>query len=203
MVDTVYILTNPAMPGFVKIGRTSVDDMGIRLAQLYTTGVPFPFDVAYAVNVENSVEVERALHFAFGPSRVNPKREFFKIEAEQAIVILKLLDVEDATQRIEDLPSTIPNEEVQAATDYKSRQPNFNFREMGIPINAILQAVDRADIATVIGDRRVTFRGLELSLTAATKLMLAVDYSPRPAIYWTYDGRILLDIYRETYSSGG
>jgi len=79
----VYVLVNPAMPGLVKIGRTSQEEVGTRLAQLYNTGVPVPFELKYACRVPNSDEVESALHIAFGPQRINPKREFFRIEPEQ------------------------------------------------------------------------------------------------------------------------
>jgi hypothetical protein len=84
----VYVLVNPAMPGLVKIGRTSQEDVGTRLAQLYTTGVPVPFELKYACRVPNPEEVESALHLAFGPQRINPRREFFRIEPEQAIAFL-------------------------------------------------------------------------------------------------------------------
>ena len=39
----VYVLTNPAMPGIVKIGKTSRSDIHARLNELYSTGVPLPF----------------------------------------------------------------------------------------------------------------------------------------------------------------
>jgi T5orf172 domain len=51
MLQIVYVLTNPAMPGLVKIGKTYADDVGVRLGQLYTTGVPLPFDLAFACKV--------------------------------------------------------------------------------------------------------------------------------------------------------
>jgi carbon storage regulator CsrA len=84
----VYVLTNPAMPGMVKIGKTS-RGMDARLNELYSTGVPLPFECAYAARVSDEGTVERAFHLAFGPYRVNPKREFFSIEPEQAIALLK------------------------------------------------------------------------------------------------------------------
>lgn len=31
-LQIVYVLTNPAMPGFVKIGKTLVEDVSLRLA---------------------------------------------------------------------------------------------------------------------------------------------------------------------------
>ena len=76
------------MPGLVKIGKSSQDDHNTRVSQLYTTGVPVPFDIEYACSVPNPAEVESALHAAFGPQRINPRREFFEIDAEQAISIL-------------------------------------------------------------------------------------------------------------------
>jgi hypothetical protein len=44
MVDIVYILTNEAMPGLIKIGCTNVE-LASRIKQLYTTGVPLPFEL--------------------------------------------------------------------------------------------------------------------------------------------------------------
>ncbi len=38
--EIVYVLTNPAMPGLVKIGKTNQKDIEERMKQLYTTGVP-------------------------------------------------------------------------------------------------------------------------------------------------------------------
>ena len=42
MEGTVYVLTNPAIENLVKIEKTT-RDVSLRLADLYTTGVPFPF----------------------------------------------------------------------------------------------------------------------------------------------------------------
>jgi len=47
-LSIVYVLTNSAMPGLVKIGYTAQDDANSRIAQLYTTGVPVPFTIEYA-----------------------------------------------------------------------------------------------------------------------------------------------------------
>ena len=95
----VYVLTNPAMPGMVKIGKTS-RGMSRRLTELYSTGVPLPFECAYAARVEDESKVERAFHQAFGPYRINPRREFFDIEPEQAIALLELMAVENLTPEL-------------------------------------------------------------------------------------------------------
>ena len=71
----VYVLTNPAMPGLVKIGKTTKLEVDGRMRQLYGTGVPVPFDCAFACQVKDATEVEKALHIAFGKNRINPNRE--------------------------------------------------------------------------------------------------------------------------------
>jgi hypothetical protein len=202
-LQVVYVLTNPAMPGFVKIGKTLLEDVSQRLAQLYTTGVPFPFELAFACKVPNADEVERALHRAFAPYRANPKREFFNIEGEQAIAILRLLHVQDATAEIARLPTSIPADEVQAGQQYTARRPNLNFREMGIPTGSVLHFVEGEATVTVAGEKKVMLDGEEMSLTAATRQLLGLEYSVAPGPYWTYDGKLLRAIYDDTYGQQG
>jgi len=83
-VGHVYIMLNPAMPGMVKIGRTR-DQTKARARQLHSTGVPRAFVVLWQELVHDSDEVEEKLHERFKASRVNPRREFFEIEPQEAI----------------------------------------------------------------------------------------------------------------------
>lgn len=85
----VYILTNPSMPGLIKIGKTRLNPID-RAAQLHTTGVPAGFQVEYACRTPDPEAVEQAMHVAFGPTRLSHKREFFQITPEQAIAVLSL-----------------------------------------------------------------------------------------------------------------
>ena len=78
MEGSVYVLTNPAMPKMVKIGKTT-RDVELRLADLYSTGVPLPFECEYAAKVKDVDKTEKAFHTAFEPSRVNPKKYFFDL----------------------------------------------------------------------------------------------------------------------------
>jgi hypothetical protein len=198
-LSIVYVLTNPAMPGLVKIGRTSTEDAVARIAQLYSTGVPFPFKLEFACKVDNPDEVEQALHRAFAPNRVNPKREFFSIEPDQATAILKLLHVQDATSEVDITPSSIGTQEVNAGTEYAARRPNFNFEEMGIPIGSELKFTETDASVFVIAPKKVKLGDDELSLTAATRTLLGLAYSVAPGPYWTFEGRSLRDIYDRTY----
>jgi hypothetical protein len=195
----VYVLTNPAMPGLVKIGRTSHDDASIRIAQLYSTGVPVPFTIEFAGRVPNAEEVEKALHTAFAPNRVNPKREFFRIDPEQAIAILKLLHTEDATTEILQQPTGLDQQSIAAAEHLKARRPPLNFEEMSIPIGSSLQSIHDDTIVTVVSPKKVRMGEEEMSLTAATRQVLGLEYSVAPSPHWTYQGRLLREIYEETY----
>ena len=46
----VYLLTNPAMPGMVKIGKTG-PGAEARMKDLYTTGVPLKLECAYSTRI--------------------------------------------------------------------------------------------------------------------------------------------------------
>ncbi len=201
-LSVVYVLTNSAMPGLVKIGKTSQEDHNTRVSQLYTTGVPVPFDIEYACRVPNPTEVETALHRAFAPQRINPRREFFAIEPEQAIAILRLLNVEDVTDEVKSETDGISSQDREAATRLRSRRPSLNFEEMGIPIGSQLNSTETEDIATVLDSKRVKFRDSEAtSLTAATREMLNLSYSVKPTPYWSFCGKNLQEIYDETYTT--
>jgi hypothetical protein len=199
----VYVLTNPALPGLVKIGKTSRADVRSRMRELYSTGVPFPFDCAFACKVKDSAEVEQALHFALGRSRVNPNREFFDIEPERVIAILKLLKVDDVTTDIEkELDTDITTEEKASAEVAKGkRRPRLDYHDLDIPNDSVLVFKGRDDRVTITSNRKVSFEGQECSLASATRkiLGLAEDYAIQPSPYWTYNGKLLRDIYNEVH----
>ena len=198
-MNVVYVLTNSAMPGLVKIGHTSQEDANVRIGQLYTTGVPVPFELAFACKVQNAEDVEKALHTAFGPNRINPKREFFRIDPEQAIAILRLLHTEDATREVSQQPTGIDQQSVAAAEQLRSRRPNLNFEEMDIPIGSILQSTRDETTVTVVAAKRVKLGEEEMSLTAATREMLGNEHDVAPGPFWTFNGKRISEIYEETY----
>lgn len=202
----VYVLTNPAMPGLVKLGQTQ-DSAKTRIAQLYTTGLPFPFTLEFACRVENPAEVEQALHTAFAPQRVNPRREFFRIEPGQAIAILRLLHTEDATAAVAAEPAGPDAQELaagEAAGEQfrRTRRPNLNFHEMGIADGSVLSSTAREQQQVIVtGAKKVKLGDEEMSLTAATRAVLGLDYSVAPGPYWIFEGRLLQEIYDATYPS--
>ena len=168
--------------------------------ELYNhSGVPVPFDCVLAVQVEDPSKVERALHEAFRPNRFNPKREFFKIDPEQAVAALSLAEGEVVTPSVNEGNSVIPEAERSSSERLRRRRPNLNFREMGIEPGSILEPTTGEETAFVVDDRRVSFRDQEMYLTEATKQRDGLSYSVAPTGYWHYKGRNLGEIYRETY----
>jgi hypothetical protein len=201
-IGIVYLLSNPAMPNLIKIGFTANEDIKVRMAQIYSSGVPLPFECIYASKVRNHDKVEKALHRAFGPDRINPKREFFEIEADQAIAIIKLLEIEDVTPKVAKEKEVIDEIERDAGEEYsKKKRPRFNFAEMNIPVGSTLVSISNGETATVVNDRTVNFRGEDTSLTNATKIVLENSYHVAPGPYWTYNGKKLREIYNEPYTN--
>jgi hypothetical protein len=85
----VYLLSNPSMPGMVKIGRT-IRDPAKRAAELTSSsGVPTPFHLEGYVLSPDAVKTEAAVHRAVKGRRVNSRREFFHIEPARALSIMR------------------------------------------------------------------------------------------------------------------
>ena len=195
----VYVLTNPAMPGSVKIGYSKNEDANARIADLYSTGVPVPFKIEFACRVESAREIEQALHIAFAPNRINPRREFFEIDPEQAIAILRLLHTEDATIEVIQQPSDLDEQSIAARTQLASKLPSLNFEEMGIPVGGVLQSADSDVTVTVFDAKKVRLQDEPMSLSKATRIVLGLNYNVRPVSHWTYLGRSLREMYNQTY----
>jgi len=200
--NAVYVLTNKAMPNMVKIGFTSQVDAKIRIAELYTTGVPLPFNIEWVCRTKNAAEAEKALHKAFKHNRVNESREFFSIEPEQAIGILQLLNAENITSEVEKQPTPIDSQSIAAEKKFKPKRPNLDFDKIGVPIGSALQSTkDPAFSATVVGAKKVKIGNEEMSLTEATRraMKLAAGYPIQPAPHWKFNGQLLQDLYEKTY----
>ena len=201
----VYVLTNEAMPSMIKIGRTSGEGVERRVAELSrASGVPLPFQVAVARVVHDAAVVERALHVAFAPDRVNPAREFFAIDAYRAVALINAFPGRDLTPQAEqaaerEIERAEPGA-VQAARLYnRGHRPDLSFSDIGVPIGGVIRQTRTGDEARVFEPRRVEFRGEVMSLTRAQRLATGVEHSVRAAPYWSYEGRSLAELYDEAH----
>lgn len=203
----VYVLTNEAMPGIVKIGRTSGDTVERRVAELSrATGVPLPFRVAVARRVHDAVKVEKALHVAFGRERVNPAREFFSIEPFRLIELLNAFPGSDLTPETEAAAEReVKKEEPRAyeaerSFEQKKRRPPLNFEEMGLSIGSELVHVETGDVIEIVEAKKVRLRDEVVSLTRAQMIISGAPYAVQPGRYWrAADGRTISEHYEATY----
>ncbi len=200
----VYLLTNPVMPGLVKIGMTAQEDIDKRMKELYTTGVPVPFECQFAcrVNKSDCLKIEKALHKAFEPQRINANREFFRIQVEQAKAILELFHHTDVTDVVKDeITNDLTEDDKEASLKAQVHRPALNFYEMGIQKGDVLTWKDDPSITvTVASERKILYQGEECSISALSAQLKGykVKYiAPGPC--WLYKEKLLNDIYDETY----
>ncbi len=201
----VYVLTNDAMPNMVKIGRTSGEGVERRVAELSrATGVPLPFKVAVARAVHDARVVEKALHIAFGPDRINPSREFFSIAPERAVAIINAFPGQELTPQTEQaveraVEAAEPGTMAAAREFERKRRPPLNFYEMGIPMGSMLIHAASGETAEVVEPKKVNFRGEVVSLTRAQQWVTGMDYAVQPGRHWTFNGQTIDVFYEETY----
>jgi hypothetical protein len=210
----VYILTNPCLDGWVKIGMSSRNNIDERLAELnQPTNLPLSYR-AYAIyEVENPLEVEKHIHNLFDtidanlharetlPSGRVREREFFRISKERAFNVLKsvaaLRGDGEHLKRITPTEEQIEEEEI---AETASRRPNFKFSMVGIPVGSELRFLyDESRVCvTKDMDNKIEYEGEEYSLTGlAKKLLNEQGWMGRSAAgprYFSYQGNTLSDL---------
>jgi hypothetical protein len=192
MIEIIYILTNEAMPGYVKIGKTNTS-LEQRVAELSrSTSVPLPFTVSYACTVKSAAFVERQLHDAFDNNRVNPRREFFNIDPERVVSALKLAEIEDVTPKNDIVESVEDQKSLNEARQIRSR---FNFDMVEIPLGAELyfsrDASIKARVVGRTGSETIEYEGKRTSLSKAAQQILGYNNAISGTGYWSYDGETL------------
>jgi len=87
-IGFIYVLSNEAMPGIVKVGITEklAED---RAKKLHGTGVPLAFDVEFRAATSRIKTVETKAHAILATSRVAANREFFRVTPAEAIAAVK------------------------------------------------------------------------------------------------------------------
>ena len=89
-VGYMYILSNPAMPGLLKIGFTN-RDVQERVGELTAaTGVPKPFEIEYYCLTCDVEQIESTCHRHFASKRV-PGKEFFSLAPLEALELIDSL----------------------------------------------------------------------------------------------------------------
>jgi len=97
----VYVLSNPALAGLVKIGMTTGDPI-LRAAQLSTTGLPENFVLEASFKSPDCAELEKRAHILLADERVKSGKEFFRLSVDEAIKQLTALHAEQLSEWLDD-----------------------------------------------------------------------------------------------------
>lgn len=187
----VYLLTNEAMPGIVKIGCTerTVEERIEKLSK--PTGVPMPFDCFFAVRVENAESVEKKIHDGLKDFRL-PNREFFKIAPERVRSLMQLPEHS----------VYVLNESSGSSEEDLSDRPNLprlNLKRAGLEIGDILVFSRDKNLSVIVkGADKVQFENEDVSLAQATKLIFSLRgekwRAGAASEYWLFGEDILSEI---------
>jgi len=193
MSNIVYVLTNPSIPDIVKIGMTT--DLTTRMRSLYNSSVPVPFECYFACTVNDMSFVEKQLHDGFDDFRVNPKREFFRIDPERVVSILKMVMIEDVTPKDDIVDDEIDQRSLDKEKKVRGR---FNFDMINVPVGSILTFVKDPTITSVVIDKhKIEFEDEIHSLSSSTlKIVHRMGYTWKQVsgpTYWMYEGETLTE----------
>ncbi|WP_102342475.1 GIY-YIG nuclease family protein [Galactobacillus timonensis] len=209
--NVIYILTNPALDGFVKIGFAS--DLRQRIKQLsQASAIPYSFQ-AYAVYETPAKLTDKALHDMI--DSLNPtlrtveqddqgkthKKEFFIMSPEEAFTILEdIAKISGTTERLHRIkPTKEETEETAEATEVKKTAmlKPFTFSACDIPIGAeVVFTRDPSIIGIVVDDKHIKI-GNEISSLSAVVMKYTGWKSAQGPAYFTYNGKLLKEIHAE------
>lgn len=211
----VYILTNPCLDGWVKIGMTERNDIERRLQELNSpANIPLSYRCYAVYEVDNPLEVEKNIHSII--DRVDGslhareqlhngrirEREFFRISPETAYGIFK--DIANLRGDIENLKLFAPTEneaQEQELEESKPKRSNNTFKLLGISVGEEIAFLYDDNIkAKVISDKnQIQFEGASYSVTGLACKILIERYGWADNLhingwrYFTKDGATLSD----------
>ena len=190
----IYIMTNPSLgKDIVKIGYAK--DVEARRKQLSTTALPFEYEIYATYETSGNLE-DRKLHKLIdnlNPDlRVSKNREFFIMTPEDAYELL------DAIAIISGSRDRLSKEPVKSeGSDRRKRKPPVDFFKCGIPKGAELVFIEDPSIVCIVeSNRKVLYNDELTSLSAISDSIKG--YSTAGPSYFTYNGKLVADIARET-----
>lgn len=212
----VYILTNPCLDGWVKIGMTERNDIERRLQELNApANIPLSYRCYAVYEVENPLEVEKRIHSII--DRVDDslharellnngrirEREFFKISPETAYGIFKdIASLRGDVNKLKLYTPTLEQSQEQEIAERRTKRSNNSFKLLNIGMGEeITFLYDDTITARVMNDKnQIEYEGDKYSVTAlACKLLIdrhgwAEGVHVNGWQYFTKDGISLSDL---------
>lgn len=188
----IYVLTNPSMPDWIKVGITKRADVNKRIKELSRpTGVPLPFDFYYAKEVNDCKKKESAVFDAYGSLGLKAgSKEFIKKDCLDQVV--KLIDSYDG--EVVELKTNIDQETVKEIKEQEKKnkqRERFHFSIVGLNVGDEIKFTKDESITAKILDNKkniLSFRDKKIGFKDATSIVLnELGYnwkSFQPASYW-------------------
>lgn len=195
MAQIIYILTNEAMDGLIKIGRTTTS-VEQRIKELDNTSIPLPFQCFFAGEVADCAHVEAHLHLAFADKRVRNNREFFRVDANQVRAAIMLANPKDITPKNDVVVDASDVQALQKAAATQDRRSRLKFSELNIPVGARLVFIkDDSVTCTVVANGEVDFQNKIMSPSKAALVAIQTMGYKWSAVsgsdYWKYEDETL------------
>ena len=212
----VYILINPCLDGWVKIGMTERNDIERRLQELNApSNIPLSYRCYATYEVDNPLGVEKRIHSLI--DRVDNtlhareqldngkirEREFFRISPETAYGILRdIAALRGDENKLRIFAPTLEQEAEEELAEIKQRRSNNSFKLLGIPAGTeIAFLIDDNVVATVVdGVNTVEYEGEKYSVSALARKLLVEKQGWLESSnangwrYFTKDGLTLSDL---------
>jgi len=219
--NLIMALTNEAMPDYVLVVYSDSDTIRKTAKSLSDMNLPRYFECYYACKVYDKTSLD-AIRERFSNERAG-KTDFFLINPFYIKQSLQLLGMGDLTAEAElllkeylpdnegttnevvltkDIKEDAEPDETGESDGTRKKRPVLNFLKLNIPIGATLVYLKDENICVhVFNERKVTYKGRAMSLTAVTKELLNTRHELQGTLYWSYAGRKLIDIYNEVYAN--
>ncbi len=212
----VYIVTNPCLDGWVKIGMTERNDIERRLQELNSPpNIPLSYRCYAVYEVENPLEVEKRIHSIIDKvddslhareqlnnGRIR-EREFFKISPETAYGIFKdIASLRGDANKLKLYTPTLEQFQEQEIAEGRTKRSNNSFKLLNINVGEeITFLYDDTITAKVINDKnKIEYGGDIYSVTALACKLLIERYGWSENLHvngWRYfakDGVSLSDL---------
>ncbi len=212
----VYILTNPCLDGWVKIGMTERNDIEKRLQELNSpTNLPLSYRCYAVYEVDNPLEVEKRIHSIIdriddslhAREQLNNgkirEREFFKISPEAAYGVFKdIAALRGDAVNLKLYTPTLGQAQEQELAETRTKRSNNSFKLLGIGVGEEISFLyDDTITAKVLDNKnKVEFEGERYSVTGLASKILTdrFGWSEHLSVngwkFFTKDGVALSDL---------
>lgn len=205
----VYILTNPSFrEDWVKIGKSS-RPVDVRSKELDNTSVPLPFEIYATLKTTKYSEVEKLVHKTIDrltDLRIRQNREFFNVEPEVALSILKDIAMTLDNAEIFEAAKPIDITDSDDNSARAERRGRFKFSLVKIPIGSELTFLPTNIKVKVAGDDTIEYQDRIYKLSPFVGTFMPEEKRNTSGAYqgvkyFSYKGQVLEDLRKQTECS--